>query len=359
MEVSELTELANWFENQVPPARDAYANLLTLLQHNASQPDKRPLETALDTLISALEEMNFDELSLQQFRVLERMDVREYLGRDGIAFVDATIRTANYDPATSVSKVQATITNIDNARNALIAFRGAMDQLKIGSGEQDDVQDRIIIRIGFEKDANIDTVTDWRDSSRDWYDIIRGVALAAKESPEDTKVIGAATGSVILILAGTVAVTTMLAAISKNITSVARDIIMVGVERENLRQKKLLTTAMEAELNKIEQKKRTDAVKAVMAELKKHLHKSVMGDAKVALEASVKKLLDFNEKGGVVDFVAPPEPSGSDDEEASGEDSGRQLLADVRRIIHEYQGEREALRLLTDQSETANDNEGE
>src|SRR6185437_850553 len=180
-------------------------------------------------------------------------------------------------------------------------------------------------------------------SSKDWYEIIRGIALAANESPEDTKVVGAATGSVILILAGTVAVTTMMATISKNITSVARDVIGVGVERENLRQKKLLTAAMEAELKKIEQKKRTDAVKTVMAELKKYLPVSALGDTKIALEASVKKLLDFNERGGVVDFVAPAEPEESD-EGSRGEDKGRQLLADARRVIHEYQGERESLR---------------
>lgn len=356
MEVSELVGLADWFESQVPPSRTAFANLLTVLQHNASQPDKRPLESELSQLLGALRDMNFDELSIQQLRILERLNVREALGGTGVNLVNATVRTANYDPATAVSRVQSVVTDIDNATNALTAYRGVMQQLKIDSGDLDHVPDHIIIRVGFENDANIDNVTDWRDSAREWYDIIRGIALAANESPEDTKVIGAATGSVILILGGTVAVTTMLAAISKNISSVARDIIGVGVERENLRQKKLLNSAMEAELKKMEDKKRTDAVKTVMAELKKYLHKAVMGDAKVALESSVKKLLDFGEKGGVVDFVAPPE---QDNDREDGDDSGRQLLADARAIIHEYQGEREALRLLTDQSQSANDNEGE
>ncbi|HXS49644.1 MAG TPA: hypothetical protein VN713_05920, partial [Sphingomicrobium sp.] len=79
-----------------------------------------------------------------------------------------------------------------------------------------------------------------------------------------------------------------------------------------------------------------------------------------ALEGSVKKLLDFNERGGVVDFVAPPEPEAADDEDnGDAEDKGRQLLADARRVIHEYQGERESLRLLTDQSATANDNDAD
>ncbi|HET7199989.1 MAG TPA: hypothetical protein VFI80_04155 [Burkholderiales bacterium] len=356
MEVGELVGLAEWFESQVPSLRDAYQNLLAVLQHNASQSDKRPLEAELNRLEDAQLAMSFDELSLQQILVLERLGIRPYLGREGAAFIDETVRTANYDPATAVSRVQAVVTNIDNARNNLNAYERVIEQLKAGVAEPDQPADRIIIRVGFENDANIDNVVDWRDSSKEWYEIIRGLALAANESPEDTKVIGAATGSIILILAGTVAVTTMLATISKNISSVARDVIGVGVERENLRQKKLLTTAMEAELKKIEQKKRTDAVKTVMAELKKYLPVSALGDTKIALEASVKKLLDFNERGGVVDFVAPAEPEESD-EGSRGEDKGRQLLADARRVIHEYQGERESLRLLTDQSTTANDNE--
>lgn len=355
MEVSELVELADWFDDQVPPVRTAYENLLTVMQHNASQADKRPLETELERLVGALEEMSFDELSLQQLQVLERLDVRDYLGPDGVQFLDQTVRTANYDPATAVSRVQSVITNINNTTSALNAYRGATEQLQLQPKDLEDVPDRIVIRIGFENDATIDNVTDWRDSSREWYDIIRGISLAANESPEDTKVIGAATGSIILILAATVAVTSMLAVISKNITSVAKDIIGVGVARENLRQQKILTTAMEAEFTKVEAKKRADALKTVMAELKKHIHKSVMADAKVALEASVKKLLEFNEKGGIVDFVAPSES----EEGGQGEDetAGRELLADARRIIHEYQAEREALRLLTDQSATANDND--
>jgi hypothetical protein len=358
MEVSELVELADWFDNEVPPVRTAYDNLLNVLQHNASQSDKRPLETELERLVGALRGMSFEALSLQQLRVLEGMNVRANLGPDGVRFLDQTVRTANYDPATAVSRVQSVITNIDNSTNALNAYRGATEQLQLLPDDLEEVPDRIIIRIGFENDANIDNVTDWRDSSKEWYDIIRGIAMAANESPEDTKVIGAATGSIILILAGTVAVTSMLAVISKNITSSAKDVIGVGLALENLRQQKILTAAMEAEFKKVEAKKRADALKTVMGELKKHLHKSVMGDAKVALEASIKKLLEFNEKGGIVDFVAPPEPE-EEEAEDQAEDPGRQLLADARRVIHDYQGERESLRLLTDQSATANDNEAE
>src|SRR4051794_10296777 len=122
MEVSELVGLAEWVESRVPSVRDEYQNLLTILQHNASQSDKRPLEAELSRLEGAQVALSFDELSLQQIRVLERLDLRQYLGREGVSFVDEAVRTANYDPATAVSRVQAVVTNIDNARNNLNAY---------------------------------------------------------------------------------------------------------------------------------------------------------------------------------------------------------------------------------------------
>jgi hypothetical protein len=174
------------------------------------------------------------------------------------------------------------------------------------------------------------------------------------ESPEDTKVIGATKGSLILVLAGTVTVTKLLAVISKNITSVARDVISVGIAREDLRQKKLLTTTMAGEFKKMESTKRAEGLSVVMAEIKKLLPKPVPGDTETALTSSVKKLLEFNEKGGNVDFVAPSDDT---NEEGDENDPHRKLLTEVRKVIHEYQGEREAVRLLTHRS--ADTGEGE
>lgn len=65
MEVSELVRLADWFGREVPSVRNAYADLQSVLQHNASQSDKRPLEIELTKLIASLENVKFDELSLQ------------------------------------------------------------------------------------------------------------------------------------------------------------------------------------------------------------------------------------------------------------------------------------------------------
>lgn len=256
-------------------------------------------------------------------------------------------------------QVQSVITNLDNATGALEAYRNSIRQLKLLDQETEEIPSHIVIRVGFQNDASIENVADWKNSARDWYDIIRGLALAAKESPEETKILGTANGSIILVLSATLQVTTMLALIAKTIAMAAKEIIGIGIQRENLRREKLLNSVIAAELDKLENQKRSEGVATVMDELKKHLHTSALGDAKNALEASVKKLLAFNEKGGNVDFVAPPDEvdASLEDADEAATDPSRALLAEVRRIIHEYQGERESLRFLTDQSGLANDND--
>jgi uncharacterized membrane-anchored protein len=168
--------------------------------------------------------------------------------------------------------------------------------------------------------------------------------MTCGEKPEDIKVIGAATGSIILIMAGTAAFTTLLAQVSKNITSVAKDIIGVRVEMENLRQKGLLTKAMETEFKRLEKEKADNSI-ATIEQLLDDKLKAKEGDVKVALNNSIKKLLTFSEKGGTVDFVSPKE--GAKDGEA--EESGlTTALIEARKAIHEYQSERESMKLLSD-----------
>ncbi len=173
--------------------------------------------------------------------------------------------------------------------------------------------------------------------------------MAANEAPEDTKIVGASTGSIILILAGTLKVTTLLATISKTVSVFAKQIIGVGIEIENLRQKRLLTKTIESELRKKEQELKTEALKEIQDSLKdKIVGKD--GEVTTALENSIKKVLAFNEKGGSVDFVAPEDIETEDvGDKAEGADvEAKAALAEARIAIQEFQVEREALKLLVD-----------
>lgn len=296
MNVDELYRLGVWYANQFSDLSRHYTALLEPINHNANQPDKRPIEIELNELTEFLSDQYFDELSLEQLKMLNSLGVDAYIGPEGASYVEAAVRTSNYDPATAVQRLNAAVKSINSARGLLAAYVDAVNNLGFGPDDVLAEDGLITIRIGFKNDVAINNVTDWKDTAKEWYDIIRGLSMVCEEKPEDVKVIGAATGSIILVMAGTAAFTAILAQISKHITSVAKD-FGVRMEVENLRQKKLLTRGMEAELKKIE-KEKTDNAVATIEQLLEGKMKSKDGDVSVALTSSIKKLLTFSEKGG-------------------------------------------------------------
>lgn len=355
MNVDELYRLGTWYSAQFKDLSRRYQAVLDPLNHNASQPDKRPVEEHLNSLIEFLNGIHFDELSIEQLKMLNVLGVDAYIGYAGAAYVESAVRTSNYDPATAVQRLNEAIQSINNTRGKLAAYVEAVNGLEFGPDDVLAEDGYITIRVGFQNDVAINNVTDWKDTAKEWYDIIRGLSMACDEKPEDVKVIGAATGSVILILAGTAVFTALLARISKHITTSAKDIIGVGIAMEDLRQKKILTRTMESEFKKLEKEKTEGAVTEIEKLLEGRI-KIKDGDVGVALTASIKKLLTFSEKGGTVDFVAP-EGEEEPDEEAGGkeaDDGGlKEALIEAKAAIREYQGERESLKLLTDGTKDA------
>lgn len=347
MNINELYHLARWYQARYPQISKLYKALLGPLRHNATQPNKQPVEEQLQTLTDYLESLSFDELSMQQLELLESLGVDIYLGPNGSEFLNSTIRTAEFDPATAVAKVEGANSALSTAHANLTAYRDAVDKLEVDFFEFEEPDDFITIRVGFRNDAEIKNVTDWKDSARDWYDIIRGVALAVREPPENTKVVGAGTGSIILILAATATVTTLLAIIAKNATGVAKNVLEVLSTVEDLRQKKLLNQVIEKELNEKVGTLKEDALETIMKELKQHLPKSD-GEVATALAKSIQKILAFNEKGGNLDFVAPA--GDLEDEEKDGNASDLQALAKARDAIQQYHVIRDEVKLITDAS---------
>ncbi len=237
-------------------------------------------------------------------------------------------------------------------------YTQVIGNLKLDSNDEDDAGDYITIRVGFQNDAEIRNLTDWKDSAKDWYDIIRGLALASDEAPEDTKIVGASTGSIILILAGTLSVTTLLALISGRLTAVAKHVIGLANEIEDLRHKKFLNQVIEKELKSQQDAAKKEALDDILNLISERLP-NLDGEKKTALTGSIKKLLVFNEKGGNVDFVAPDNDEADADEDADGGEqpqSQAQIdMAAARQAIHEYQEIREQLKLLTDNSSADQD----
>jgi hypothetical protein len=350
MNIDELRQLSDWFVLHFSELNSLYGGLLSPIQHNASQQSKQPVESQLDALLAYLREMKFDELSVQQLRMLSSLGVNGYIGRDGANFVESAIRTSDYDPTTAANKISVAVTTLSQAHSAFSAYRASLKPLGLDQSVDAGESHAITIRVGFQNDASIDNVTDWKESAKDWYDIIRGLALASNEAPEDTKVVGASTGSIILILAGTLSVTTLLALISGNVASVAKHVIGIGNQIEDLRHKKLLNSVIERELRKQEQDTKDKALSEIVDAIKLKIP-DLDGEKVAGLEGSIKKLLLFNEKGGNVDFVAPEVDGADPTSDPEGNKEIRTALVEARAAIHEYQSVREQIKTLTDMTD--------
>ena len=214
--------------------------------------------------------------------------------------------------------------------------------------------DRALVRVEFRSDAAINNVVDWQEWSEKWLEISRGIAMSIDDAPENTQVIGATRGSFILELAGTYLFVRILTGIVKEVTSVAKDMIMLAQTAEDLRSKKLLNEQIESTIKTEIENKKESGVLSVMTAVKLLLPKSIDGEQETALKKSVAQLLEFHRKGGEVDFVAPEEKEAS--EESDEESQSQQLeIQSLRQAIEELRSEKEELKRLSHDGDTTDD----
>ena len=348
MDIRELEKLAVWYGEHFDRFGPLYQALISPIQHNANQPQKVPVEEPLNDIIKYLRRMDFEVLSIEQLKLLDTLGVSAYMGHDGAELVDSAVRTANYDPNTASTQLSEAYGKLGNVRSYLDSFLQSLKQLDLR--DQEDDSDFITIRVSFQNDASITNVSQWKKSSADWYDIIRGIAMINDESPESTKVISATKGSIILTLAATAGVTALLAKIAKDITTTAKEVLEVEHSREDLKQKKMLTKVMADEFDRVAEEKKENTVQKIIGEFK-HVKADGAGDKLAALTKSVEKLLAFSEKGGTVDFVMPENDDEDEDETQAAAPSD---LAVAKRAIRDYQEVREQVKLLS-HHEPAND----
>lgn len=350
LNIIELYTLSEWYNRYYQRLSGLYNALNSTLSSNSTQPTQQPIEGHLQSLIEFLSDMNTAELSIQQINLLDKLEVEPWVGEIGAGHLDRVVKTASYDPASTAAKIQVAIQKLSEAQQKLRAYATAVDSLNIKPDEFDDVAGRIIVRIGFKNEAAINNIVDWKSSAEDWNHIIRGIALTVGEAPEETRVIGATKGSVILILAATYGVTKILSLITKHLTTAAKDVISVGDAIEDLRQKRLLNATIEEELNQKRDAIKKDKVATLKLELKKISKENASGEDDNALDKSIERLFQFGEAGGDVDFVAPAANDEAEDvsegDAVPEADQPMSEIKEVRQLIRDYQEVREAVRLL-------------
>jgi hypothetical protein len=219
MDVNELVGLANWMKEHVNASMSVYEQLTSSLEQNANNGSKLPLREHLDAVQDALLNMPVSQLSYQQTDLLDEMEVGDLLGVKGWRFVERTVKEGNFDPATAATDVRKAKQRLDSALKKFEQTRQSLSEVGI-SGEPDyEASDKVTVRVRFKDAVEIENISQLKKLSAEWYDISRGLAMAAGERPEDVEVKGATTGSLILILGTSLTVATIVALIMKQIAS--------------------------------------------------------------------------------------------------------------------------------------------
>ncbi len=129
--------------------------------------------------------------------------------------------------------------------------------------------------------------------------------MALNQTPEDFRVIGAKKGSIIIDLAVAVGVATAVSKILLEVLKVADRVLDIRKKVEEIKSLRLSNKKIELELKKEADTERDNGIKLIVEETinQLNINRENEGDKITAIEKSVKKLIEFTENGGQVDFV--------------------------------------------------------
>lgn len=336
MNVSELYHLTLWIEEEVEQKNiiKMYQGLYNILQQNAQQGrQQQPFETQKDALLLSLKEVDLNSLTNDQIKFLNNLEIEQALGSRGIETIEDILYKNVIDIATSASKIAEIIQKLQNGINKSKQIKtGLLDCVDEEIYEE---KNEVLMRVAFTRNASMTNIAEFKNWGSTWYDIGRGIAMAHDLTPDDVKVVGATKGSIIIELAVIASIATTTSGIILAALKVAEKVYDIRLKAEELRSLKLKNDKVVKDLEKEadnEKKEGIDEIIYVLIDELK-LDGKKEGDKITALEKSVKKLVDFVDKGGEVDFIMPDEENDEVQENDSNEKNDmRVAFQEIRRL---------------------------
>ncbi|WP_151717548.1 hypothetical protein [Gemmobacter serpentinus] len=306
MIVDELYGLAVWLNREVAPNLGLYDNLASVLEHNARAAQKSAVAEPLQDLENMLAAMPMEQLSSEQIELLKANGALSYLGKEGLSRFKRIVRSNTFDPVTAWEEARAAYTVVSETVSKLDSMKRALEAANVPVQRPFVIDEGIVTRLHFKDKANIGDVAELKKWSAEWYEIARGLSAAVGEKPEDVRIIGAGTGSLILVLATTVAIASTLAVLALRVNTIAKSVLDVLNGIEDLRHKKVLNKTIEDAMKEQAEAIRASGVAEAVNDVKNQIGKAINKEVEGQLQKSVEKYFAFTEKGGEIDMIAPP-----------------------------------------------------
>jgi hypothetical protein len=350
MQIQELLNLTYWFEDNIVENEilEKYSAFFSKVNQNATRPANQPaqpFETEKDNLYETLNNVTFQSLSLEQIKFLDSLEISELLGENGVNLIESVLHENTFDIATVAQKIQDFLSRIQNAQNVLTKIQESLSE-HFETEDSEIPGDSVLMRVYFQNEVSMKNLTDFKKLSATWYEIGRGIAMAQNHSPEDFKIIGAQKGSLIIELAVLVGIAKAISTILLSGLKVADRVINILKKAEELKELKLKNRKIVNELKKEAEQEKEKGVGNILDEAIKDLKlkPNEEGDKVAALEKSIRKLVDFTQNGGAVDFVQADEEE--EDEEGENNKNLRPEARKLRENISEIRLLEDKIKLL-------------
>ena len=338
MYVRELLDVAAWVDRNVQGKRipQLYSALVSVLQANTQPQIKQPFAEKKDQLIVALTSVDMNSLTDEQIGFLWDIDIAGSVGPEAAEKLEDLLVRNALDIATAATQVSRMASAMQQGMKRVEAIKTALKDLPVAAHRLPIGQGDVLVRVRFEGAAAISDVAALKKWSNTWFDIGRGIAMAHDQSPQSIRVVGAATGSIILELLAAYAIAKTISAILLESLKVADRVMDIRRKAQEVRALELGNDKLAHDMELIadaEREKRTAAiVETVLTTVPNH-----DGEKANALNKSVKSLVGFIEKGGQVDFLLPAEAANdeSESDDDGSLDEGVLLAAEQRRDLRE------------------------
>lgn len=335
MNVSELFDLTHWITREVEKKQipQKYQTLQTILQqHSQPNQQKQPFESQKEDLITTLKNVPLGQLTRDQLDFLEHFGIAQGVGEEGIKTIEEILYKNVIDVATSAQKLQEMLQKISQGIAKSNQIKEGLTDCVVE--EEYETDNEILMRVSFTGHALMENVTDFKSWGNIWYEIGRGIAMAHNASPEEIKIVGATKGSIIIELAVIASIATTTSGIILAALKVAEKVLDIRMKAEELRGLKMKNDKFAKELEKEAENEKKLGIEEITGEVAKELKlKDGEGDKVKALDTAVKNLVNFIEKGGVVDFVIPEEEEVNEEEGKEDENAKlRVAFQEIRQL---------------------------
>lgn len=353
MLVSEVISLAKWVQENIQKARisEKYANLSNKLQQNING-NQTPFEEERNELGRTLQAIQLNSLSDAQIRVLEDIGVRHAIANEGVNTLEEIFVRNVLDISTTKQKLDEQRQSIDHSTSWANSVQTALfEYFDENESEINSEYEEVVVRVRFTKEAGINHVTDLKEWSSVWYDILRGFALANNKSPEEFRFVGATSGSVIAMFAGDPATVAALVLTIERGLAFANSIFELKANIRNLNNSTFDTKEAVASLNQSLEKEKQKAPDEIVAQIMREAEENTIdGEKRAALKIAVQKLLNFLEKGGEVDFVVPDEIEQNDEPTDVDFEEAFKQLSEIRSTVERIRETERDIKRLEDLS---------